>query len=78
MLKIKAAATLGTFALLAAFGVSGCAWGPLKTGAPHIDKALAAIHEAGYPTQEYEGKGKFNPNAGSPRGRGSNVNFSPY
>ena len=41
MLKIKGAPTLGTLAVLAAFGLSGCAWGPLKTGAPHIDKVAS-------------------------------------
>ena len=57
---------VGLLASMIGLGIPGCAWGPLKTGAPHIDKALAAIHEAGYPRQAYEGKGKFNPQADLP------------
>ncbi len=54
MTKIKEAAKLGPLALIVAIGFSGCAWGPLKTGAPRIDKALAAIHDAGYPARGRE------------------------
>ena len=59
----------GLLALIMSLCLSGCAWGPLKTGASHVDKVLSAIHEAGYPKQVYEGKGKFDPNAAHPRGR---------
>ncbi len=50
---------IAVLASMLGLGSTGCAWGPLQTGAPHIDKALAAIHEAGYSKQVYVGKGKF-------------------
>ena len=52
--KITRFAMLGLLASVIGLGTAGCAWGPLKTGAPHIDKALAAIHEAGYPSRGRE------------------------
>ncbi len=35
-------------ALPLVIALPGCAWGPVQTGAPHLDRALAAIHQAGY------------------------------
>ncbi len=63
-------ARIGLLASMIGLGSTGCAWDPLKTGAPHIDKALAAIHEAGYPEQVYEGRWKFDPNVSAKSGSG--------
>jgi hypothetical protein len=57
---------LGPVVMLASLvELSGCAWGPVKTGLPRVDRTFQKIHDAGYCRTPYEGKGKFT----SPNGR---------
>ncbi len=47
-------ATAAILAWATIAGLSGCAAEPIRTGSPHLDRALAATHDAGYPARGRE------------------------